>query len=137
MSARNRSATCRIPVYFPDPKAKRVEFRPPDPTCNPYIAFSAMLLAGMDGIENGYDPGEPLDIDLFELSDEEMSKLDQIPGSLEGSLNALAENHDFLLKGGVFTEDVLESWISFKRETEVDGVRLRPHPYEFFLTFNA
>ncbi len=91
----------------------------------------------MDGIENGYDPGEPLDIDLFELSDEEMSKLDQIPGSLEGSLNALEENHDFLLKGGVFTEDVLESWISFKRETEVDGVRLRPHPYEFFLTFNA
>ena len=137
LSARNRSATCRIPVYFPDPHAKRVEFRPPDPSCNPYLAFSAMLMAGLDGIENGYDPGEPLDVDLYELPAEEIAKLKQVPGSLEEALNALEEDHDFLLKGGVFTDDFLEMWIEFKRENEVDPIRLRPHPYEYYLTFDV
>ncbi len=137
LSARNRSAACRIPVYFPDPSAKRVEFRPPDPTCNPYLAFSAMLMAGLDGIENQYDPGDPLDVDLFELSAEELAKLKQVPGSLEEALRELEDDHDFMLKGGVFTEDLLETWIEFKRENEVDPIRLRPHPYEFFLSFDA
>ena len=137
LSARNRSAACRIPMYFNDPKAKRVEFRSADPTCNPYLTFSAMLMAGLDGIENGYDPGEPLQQDLFELSAEETSAFPQVPGSLEEALAALEEDHEYLLKGGVFTEDVIENWISFKRENDVDPVRLRPHPYEFYLSFDA
>ena len=137
LSARNRSAACRIPMYFDDPKAKRVEFRSADPTCNPYLTFSAMLMAGLDGIENGYDPGEPLQQDLFDLSADETSKLPQVPASLEEALNALEDDHAFLLKGGVFTEDVIENWIGFKRENDVDPIRLRPHPYEFYLSFDA
>jgi glutamine synthetase len=137
LSARNRSAAMRVPMYFPNPETKRVEFRPADATCNPYLAFPAMLMAGLDGIENGYDPGDPLESDLFELSDEEVKKLKQVPGSIEGALDALEEDHDFLLKGDVFTPDLLEAWISYKRKTEVDEVRTRPHPWEYYLTFNA
>jgi len=137
LSARNRSAACRVPMYFDNPAAKRVEFRSADPTCNPYLAFPAMLMAGLDGIENGYDPGEALEDDLFELSNEEQAKLKQVPGSIEGALDALEEDHDFLLKGDVFTSDLLEAFISYKRETEVDEVRTRPHPWEYFLTFNS
>ncbi len=137
LSARNRSAACRVPMYFNNPAAKRVEFRSADPTCNPYLAFPAMLMAGLDGIENGYDPGEALEADLFELSSEEQAKLKQVPGSIEAALDALEEDHDFLLKGDVFTSDLLEAFISHKRETEVDEVRTRPHPWEYFLTFNA
>ena len=137
LSARNRSAACRFPMYFNDPKAKRVEFRSADPTCNPYLTFSAMLMAGLDGIENGYEPGEPLQQDLFELSAEETAAFPQVPGSLEEALKALEDDHEFLLKGGVFTEDVIENWIKFKTENDVDPVRLRPHPYEFYLSFDA
>lgn len=137
LSARNRSATARIPMYFDEPRAKRVEFRPPDPSCNPYLAFSAMLMAGLDGIERGLDPGDPLDVDLYDLSAAEVAKLRQIPANLEDALAALEDDHDFLTKGDVFTEDMLESWIEFKRETQVDEIRIRPHPYEFFLTFDA
>ena len=137
LSARNRSAAARIPMYFPDPKAKRVEFRPPDPTANPYLAFAAMLMAGLDGIQNKTDPGTPVDVDLFSLPAEELAKLKQVPGSLEEALNALEADHDFLLKGGVFTKDMIEGHIAFKRETQVDELRLRPHPYEFFSTFDA
>lgn len=137
LSARNRSAACRIPMYFPDPQAKRVEFRSPDPTCNPYLAFSAMLMAGLDGIANKLSPGAPLDQDLYELPASEIAKLSQIPGSLPAALSALENDHDFLTRGGVFTEDMLEIWIEFKRKSEVDPIRLRPHPYEFFLSFDA
>ena len=137
LSARNRSAAARIPMYFPDPKAKRVEFRPPDPTANPYLAFPAMLMAGLDGIDNKLSPGEPVDFDLFDASPKQLAALKQVPGTLEEALNALEADHDFLLKGGVFTEDLLEAYISFKRETEVDEVRLRPHPWEFHLSFDA
>jgi glutamine synthetase len=137
LSARNRSAACRIPMYFNKPEAKRVEFRSADPTCNPYLTFAAMLMAGLDGIENGYDPGEPLEQDLFSLSAEETAALPQVPSSLEEALEALQEDHEFLLKGDVFTKDVIENWISFKIENDVDPVRLRPHPYEFFLSFDA
>ena len=137
LSARNRSAACRIPMYFDNPKAKRVEFRSADPTCNPYLTFAAMLMAGIDGIENQYDPGDPLSEDLFELSREETAKYPQVPGSLEEALHALEADHDFLLKGDVFTEDVISGWIDFKTSNDVDPVRLRPHPYEFYLSFDA
>ena len=137
LSARNRSAAARIPMYFPDPKAKRVEFRPPDPTANPYLAFSAMLMAGLDGIKNKIDPGTPVDHDLFSMPPEELAKLKQVPGSLAESLNALEADHAFLLEGGVFTQDLIDAHIAFKRETQVDEIRLRPHPYEFFLSFDA
>ena len=137
LSARNRSAACRIPMYSQSPKAKRVEFRSADPTCNPYLTFAAMLMAGLDGIEKGYEPGEPLEHDLFDLPADELAKLPQVPSSLEEALNALEEDHEFLLKGGVFTEDVISAWINFRRENDVDPVRLRPHPYEFFLSFDA
>ena len=137
LSARNRSAACRIPVYFNNPKAKRVEFRSADATCNPYLTFSAMLMAGLDGIKNGYLPGDPLEEDLFELSSEELSKFPQVPGSLEEALNSLENDHDYLLEGNVFTEDVIESWIDFKRENDVVPIQLRPHPYEFYLSFDA
>ena len=135
-SARNRSACCRIPVYFDTPPAKRVEFRCPDPTANPYLAFSAMLLAGLDGIRNQIDPGDPLDVDLYDLSPEDAAKVEQVPGSLEEVLDALEEDHQFLLAGDVFTSDLIETWLDYKR-TEVDEMRLRPHPYEFFLYFDA
>ncbi len=136
-SARNRSAAVRIPVYTDAPAGKRIEFRSPDNTCNPYLAFSAMLLAGLDGIENQIDPGEPLEKNTYELSGEEKALIKSVPGSLEESLAALERDHNFLLKGNVFTPDVIETWISYKRNREVDPIRLRPHPYEFYLYFDA
>jgi len=135
-SARNRSAAVRIPVYTDNPKTKRLEYRPPDNSCNPYLAFAAMLMAGLDGVENGIDPGEPLDKNTYELSPEEEANLKTVPGSLEEALAALEEDHEFLLKGDVFTKDVLEVWTEFKRE-QIDAIRLRPHPYEFYLYFDV
>ncbi len=136
-SARNRSACCRIPMYFNNPVAKRVEYRCPDPSCNPYLAFPAMLLAGIDGILNKIDPGDPLDVNIYEMSPEEAANVKTVPGSLEESLSALEEDHEFLLRGDVFTKDLIDTWLDFKREKELDAVRLRPHPYEFFLYFDA
>jgi len=135
-SRRNRSAACRIPMYSASPKAKRVEFRPPDPSCNPYLAFSAMLMAGLDGIENKIDPGQPLDKDIYDLGPEELKKVPSMPGSLENALDALEADHQFLLKGDVFTEDLLTTYIEYKRAKEVDAIRLRPHPYEFSLYYD-
>lgn len=135
-SARNRSAACRIPVYTDHPKSKRIEFRPPDPSCNSYLAFSAMLMAGLDGIEKQIEPGDPLDKNSYELSAEERASIRTVPGSLEEALRALEEDHDFLLKGDVFTPDVIETWIEYKRE-EIPKVALRPHPYEFHLYFDV
>jgi glutamine synthetase len=135
-SARNRSAACRIPVYVPHPKSKRVEFRPPDPSCNPYLAFSAMLMAGLDGIQNKIDPGKPLDRNTYELSEEEAAKIPTVPGSLGASLDALEKDHSFLLKGDVFTKDVIDVWLEYKR-CELPKVKLRPHPYEFHLYFDV
>ncbi len=137
LSARNRSAAARIPMYFQDAPAKRVEFRPPDPTANPYLAFSAMLMAGLDGIANEIDPGDPVDYDLYEASEETLAALGQMPASIGEALDALEADHDFLLQGDVFTPDLLEAYISFKRETEVDQIRVRPHPWEFYLSFDA
>ncbi len=136
-SSRNRSACCRIPAYFDTPPSKRIEFRCPDPTANPYLAFAAMLLAGLDGIQNQIDPGEPMDVDLYDLSPEEAANVKQVPGSLEESLDALEDDHDFLLAGDVFTSDLIETWLDYKRSEEVDAIRLRPHPYEFYLYFDA
>lgn len=135
-SQRNRSACVRIPVYSKSEKAKRIEFRPPDPSCNPYLAFSAMLMAGIDGIQNRIDPGEPLDKDLYDLEPEEAAEIKSTPGSLSEALDALEADHEFLLKGDVFTEDVIETWVNYKRENEVDAIRLRPHPYEFYLYYD-
>ena len=136
-SMRNRSACTRIPVYFPNPEAKRIEFRLPDPTCNPYLGFAATLMAGIDGIVNKTDPGDPMDVDLYSLSPEEAAKVKQVPGSLEAVLDALEEDHEFLLRGNVFTEDLIDTWLDYKRTREVDPMRLRPHPYEFFMYFDA
>ena len=136
-SAGNRSAAVRIPVYTSNPQTKRVEYRPPDGTCNPYLAFSALLMAGLDGIENEIDPGPPLDKNTYELSPEEEKAVPTIPGSLEEALDALEEDNEFLLKGGVFTSDVLEVWLEYKRQHEIDPVRLRPHPWEFYLYFDV
>jgi glutamine synthetase len=136
-SQRNRSAICRIPVYSRSEKSKRVEFRAPDPLSNPYLAFSAMLMAGLDGIQNNIDPGEPVDKDLYELPAEELKRIKQVPGSLNDVLNALEADCEFLLKGDVFTTDLLETYISYKRENEVDPIRMRPHPHEFTLYFDA
>lgn len=135
-SSRNRSAGVRIPMYSPSPKAKRIEVRFPDPSCNGYLAFAAMLMAGLDGIENRIDPGEPLDKDIYELSPAELSKVPSVPGSLEGALDALESDHEFLTKGDVFTQDALDVWLRYKRAHEVDPIRLRPHPYEFALYFD-
>jgi glutamine synthetase len=132
-SSRNRSACIRIPTYSESPKAKRIEFRCPDPTANPYLAFSAMLMAGLDGIERGLDPGEPSDFDLFE----DDHGVAQVPGSLSEALDALEADHAFLTKGGVFSEDLIRTWIDWKREHEVDPVRLRPHPMEFALYYDC
>ena len=132
-SQRNRSACVRIPVYSKSEKAKRVEFRTPDPSCNSYLAFSALLLAGLDGIQNRIHPGEPLDKDLYDLEPEELADIESTPVSLGDSLDALEEDHEYLLKGDVFTQDVLDTWIDYKRENEVDAINMRPHPYEFFL----
>jgi len=135
-SSRNRSAGIRVPMYSPSPKAKRVEVRFPDCTCNGYLAFSAMLLAGLDGIQNKIDPGQPLDKDIYELGPEELKDVPSVPGSLEKALDALEADHEFLLKGDVFTQDAIDVWLSYKRKREVDAVRLRPHPYEFTLYFD-
>jgi glutamine synthetase len=135
-SQRNRSASIRIPMYSPSPKAKRLEFRCPDPSCNPYLSFSAMLMAVIDGIQNKLSPGEPLDKDIYDLPPEELAKVPKTPGSLEAALDALEADHEFLLRGEVFTKDVIDTWISYKRSKEVDAVRLRPHPYEFCLYFD-
>ncbi len=136
-SQRNRSACCRIPVYSKRPQAKRIEFRPPDPSCNPYLTFAALLMAGLDGIQNRIDPGEPAEKDLYGLPPEEARLIKQVPGSLGEVLEALEADHEFLLKGDVFTEDVIETWVAYKRESELDPVRLRPHPYEFFLYYDV
>ena len=135
-SSRNRSAAIRIPMYSASPKAKRIEFRTPDPSCNGYLAFSAILMAVIDGIENKIDPGEPLDKDIYGLSPEELADIPSAPGSLDEALAALQEDHEFLLKGDVFTKDVIEKWIEYKIENEVNEVKLRPHPHEFFLYFD-
>lgn len=136
-SQRNRSASVRIPMYSTSPKSKRVEFRCPDPSCNPYLAFSAMLLAGLDGIINRIDPGEPLDKDIYDMKPEELVNVPSTPGSLNEALKALAEDHEYLLKGDVFTEDVIETWIRYKTDKEIKPMALQPHPYEFALYYDV
>ncbi|MBI2567099.1 MAG: type I glutamate--ammonia ligase [Candidatus Schekmanbacteria bacterium] len=135
-SRRNRSAAVRIPLYSTSPKAKRLEFRPPDPSCNPYLAFSAMLLAGIDGVLNRIDPGDPLDKDIYALSPEELKNVPKLPGSLDEALQALEMDHEFLMRGNVFTEDVIDGWIRYKRKHEILAIAMRPHPYEFALYFD-
>ena len=135
-SSRNRSASLRIPMFSSNPKAKRVEYRTPDPSCNGYLAFAAMLMAGLDGIENKIDPGQPLDKDIYGLSPEELATIPSAPGSLEEALQALKEDHEFLLKGDVFTADVIEMWIEYKTRAEINPVRMRPVPLEFALYFD-
>lgn len=140
-SQRNRSAAIRIPMYSKNPKTKRIEFRPPDPGCNPYLAFAAMLMAGLDGIKKKIDPVAagfgPFDVNIFELPPEKRAGIKSVPGSLEGALQALQADHDFLLEGGVFTPDLLETWINYKYANEVDPIRLHPHPYEFKLYYDV
>jgi glutamine synthetase len=136
-SSRNRSAAVRIPVYSSRPQARRVEFRCPDGSCNPYLSFSAILMAMLDGIRNKIHPGEPLDRNIYDLEPEELTGLPSTPRSLEEALDALERDHEFLLQGDVFTKDVLETWIKYKREFEVEAVRTRPHPYEFALYYDA
>ena len=135
-SRRNRSAAVRIPMYSNSPKSKRVEFRPPDPSANPYLGFAAMTMAGLDGIFNKMDPGEPLDKDIYDLSPEELSKVPSMPGSLDEALSCLEEDHAFLTKGDVFSEELIETFIGYKRKSEAEAVRLRPHPYEFALYYD-
>jgi glutamine synthetase len=135
-SARNRSASVRIPMYNENPKAKRLEFRCPDNTANGYLCLAAMLMAGLDGIQNKIDPGAPHDMNLYDLPKEEAVKIRQVPGSLDRALDALEKDHDFLMRGDVFTSDVIDVWLDYKRTQEVDAVRLRPHPYEFHLYFD-
>jgi glutamine synthetase len=136
-SNRNRSACCRIPITGANPKAKRIEFRVPDPSANPYLAFSAMLMAGLDGIKNKIEPPDPVDKDLYELPPDEASAIPQVPGSLEAVLNTLEADHGYLTEGGVFTEDLIETWIDYKRTKELDPIRLRPTPHEFELYFDV
>ncbi len=135
-SSRNRSAAVRIPMYSSSPKAKRLEFRTPDPSCNPYLAFAAMLMAGLDGIQNKIDPGKPLEKNIYELDAQENLAVPTAPGSLGASLDALEKDHAFMLKGDVFTEDVISTWIDYKRVNEIDKVNLRPHPMEFELYYD-
>jgi len=135
-SQRNRSACVRIPLYSKSPKAKRLEFRCPDPSCNPYLAFPAMLMAGLDGVQNRIEPPDPVDKDLYDLPPEELAQVPQVPGSLDAALAALEADSDFLKAGGVFTDDLIETWISYKRENEIDAIRLRPHPWEFMLYYD-
>ena len=135
-SQRNRSAAVRIPLYSKSPKAKRLEFRCPDPSANPYLAFAALLMAGLDGIQNKTEPPTPVDRDLYDLPPEELAQVPQVPGSLDESLAALEADHDYLLTGGVFTPDVIETWLEYKRINEIDAVRLRPHPYEFYMYYD-
>jgi len=136
-SSRNRSAGIRIPMYSPSPRTKRIEVRFPDCSCNGYLAFAAMLMAGLDGIQNKIDPGSPLDKDIYELGPEELKGVPSVPGSLEAALTALENDHEFLLRGDVFTQDAIDIWIEYKRKREVDPVRLRPHPYEFVLYYDV
>ena len=135
-SQRNRSAAVRIPMYSPSPKAKRLEFRPPDPLANPYLAFPAMLMAGLDGIERGLEPGDPLDVNMYELPPEQLAEIPKVPSSLDDALDALEDDHAFLTKGGVFTDDLIETYVEFRRE-QSDRVKIRPHPYEFPLYFDG
>lgn len=135
-SRRNRSAAVRIPMYSASPKSKRIEYRPPDPSANPYLAFSALLMAGIDGILNKIDPGESLDKDIYDLSPEELRKVPSMPGSLDEALDCLDADHDFLLKGDVYTDELIEAFINYKRRAEAEAVRLRPHPYEFALYYD-
>ena len=135
-SQRNRSAAVRIPMYSPSPKAKRIEFRPPDPLANPYLAFSAMLMAGLDGIERELDPGEPIDRNLYELPPEQLADIPTVPTSLDEALDALEADHAFLTRGDVFTEDLIATYVEFRRE-QSDRVKIRPHPYEFPLYFDG
>jgi len=135
-SQRNRSASVRIPLYSKSPKAKRIEFRCPDPACNPYLAFAALLMAGLDGVQNRIEPPDPVDKDLYDLPPEELAKVPQVPGSLPAALAALEADHEFLLKGDVFTQDVIETWVAYKKEHEIDPVQLRPHPWEFYLYYD-
>ena len=137
MSARNRSAAVRIPMYNASPKAKRLEFRCPDPTANGYLMFSAMMMAVLDGIENKIDPGDPLDRDIYEMTEEELAQHRHTPGTLDEALAALADDHEFLLKGEVFTKDLIQTWIDYKMENEVIPLRLRPHPHEFHLYYDS
>ncbi|MCX7935367.1 MAG: glutamine synthetase, partial [Planctomycetota bacterium] len=136
-SARHRSAACRIPMYSNNPKAKRVEFRCPDPSANGYLIWSAMLMAAIDGIQNKIDPGEPLDRNIYEMSREELERIPKVPGSLAESINALERDHDFLLRGGVFSEELIRSWVQWKREKEIEPIQLRPVPYEFHLYYDS
>jgi glutamine synthetase len=136
-SSRNRSASIRIPVAgVNSPKARRIEVRFPDPSCNPYLAFSAMMMAGLDGIQNKIDPGDPLDKDIYALSPEELAEVPHMPGSLDEAFENLEKDHEFLLRGDVFTKDVISTWLEYKREKELNPVRLRPVPYEFFLYYD-
>src|SRR3989442_8457944 len=136
-SQRNRSAICRIPVYSKSAKSKRIEFRAPDPACNPYLTFAALLMAGLDGIKNKIEPPKPMDVDLYDLEPEERQHVKNTPGSLAESLAALEADQNFLLGGDVFTPDVIETWLAYKRSKEIDPVALRPHPYEFFLYYDV
>jgi len=135
-SARNRSAAVRIPMFSSSPKAKRLEFRPPDPSCNPYLTFAALLMAGLDGVQNRIDPGEPLDKDIYDLPAEELKNVPSLPGSLDEALKALEADHEFLLKGDVFSSSMIERWIKYKRENEIQPMRLRPHPLEFSMYYD-
>jgi len=135
-SSRNRSAALRIPITGPNPKTRRVEVRFPDPSCNPYLAFTAMLMAGLDGIQNKINPGDPLDKDIYGLSPEELKEVPHMPGSLEEALDSLERDHEFLLRGDVFTKDAIHEWLEFKRTKELNPVRMRPTPYEFYLYFD-
>jgi len=135
-SGRNRSAAIRIPMYSPSPKAKRIEFRTPDPSCNGYLAFSAILMAMIDGIEKKMDPGDPLDKDIYGMSPEELADVPSAPGSLDEALASLKADNEFLLKGDVFTKDVIDMWIEYKTDKEINPVKLRPHPHEFFLYYD-
>jgi glutamine synthetase len=136
-SSRNRSAAIRIPMYSASPKAKRLEFRCPDPSCNPYLSFSAILLAMLDGIKSKLDPGKPLDKNIYEMSKEELKSVPSTPGSLEASLEALKKDHDYLLQGGVFGEELIQTWIDYKTEHELNEIALRPHPHEFHLYYDS
>ncbi len=137
MSARNRSASIRIPMYSNSPKAKRMEFRCPDPTCNPYLAFSAILMAALDGIENQIDPGKPLDRDIYKMSREELREIPSTPASLREALTALEKDHAFLTRGNVFSEELIQTWIEYKHENELNTMALRPHPFEFALYYDS
>ena len=124
-------------MFSQSPKAKRVEFRPPDPSCNPYITFAALLMAGLDGVQNHIDPGEPLDKDIYDLSPEELKDVPNLPGTLDEALTALENDHEFLLKGDVFSNEMIERWIKYKRENEIQPMRLRPHPMEFSMYYDV